>query len=86
LFWGSCIGASLGATLLLSCELSCATDSEEPDYAEGELTYSVVVALGDAIFAARVSPRVVTTVGGTTVGIEKYGSSTIGIGTYVLFS
>ena len=49
-------------------------------------TCSVVVALGDTIFAAGVSPRVVTTVGGTTTGIEKYGSSTIGIGTYVLFS
>ena len=46
----------------------------------------MVVALGDAIFAAGVSPRVVTTVGGTTAGIEKYGSSTIGNGTYILFS
>jgi hypothetical protein len=50
------------------------------------VTCSVVVALGDAIFAAGVSPQVVTTVGGTTAGIEKYGSSTIRIGTYVLFS
>jgi len=72
-------------TLLLSCELSYATDSEEPECAEGVVTCSVVVALGDTIFAAWVSPRVVTTVGGTTAGIEKYGSSTIGIETYVLF-
>jgi hypothetical protein len=56
---------SLGATLPLSCELSCATGSEEPDCAEGEATCSVVVALGDATFAARVSPPIGTTVGGT---------------------
>jgi hypothetical protein len=49
----------------MSCELSYATNSEEPNCAEGDVTCSVVVALGDTIFAAAVSPRVITTVGGT---------------------
>jgi hypothetical protein len=42
-----------------------------PRCAEGEATCSVVVALGDATFAAGISPTVGMIVGGITVGIEK---------------
>jgi hypothetical protein len=75
----------LGTTLPLSFERSYATVSG-PRYAEGEASCFVVVALGDATFVAGVSLTVGITVGGTTMGIKKYGSSTIGNGTCVLFS
>ena len=74
------------ATLPLSCELSCATGSEGPGCTQGEATCSILVALGDATFTAGVSPPIDTTLGGTTLGIKKYDSSTIRTRTYDLFS
>jgi hypothetical protein len=52
----------------------------------GSSTCSLIVVLDDATFVAGISSKFARTGGGTSVGFEKYGSSTIQIGTYTLFS
>jgi hypothetical protein len=53
---------------------------------KGEAICSLTIILDYATFVVGVSLTVGTTNGGTSEGIEKYGSSTIGIGANTLFS
>jgi hypothetical protein len=71
---------------LFGLESSYVVGFSGPDITVGEATCSLIVVLGDATFVEGVSFIVGETKDGTSVGIEKYVSSTIGIRENTLFS